>query len=776
MKKSLLLMLCVLAAAIATAATYPASYYTLAPEATALVGDVNQDQAVTSADVTAIYDYLLNGSTYYYSTSDVNNDGAVTSSDVTAVYNVLLNSGGSSTAVTSIKMNEYVSATTPNAQTQHTWQNTEDVIYITLDGVDQNMYVLVRSGGKWTLKDITGSSKAGFKASGTINAMWARSASWSTDQVGSLNIPKDCAFGSGTYTCSGNTVSINLTLELYESKIILGGTNVNTSTGMTYCRHILSLNSINNFINGTGGDNEYATSTPKAQLINGQYVIFARHNDVNSAGNTVFHVTLPDSRSFKYTANFEFKPGQVYTLMNPGTSTEWTRDFVMGYYDWSYNSSSGLIKLTANGTINQMTIPVGTDVNLVPMEGGATVYNGTVQNLQVSNTTCVNTYNSTFGTPAISAKETGTAYVYFKYTTPYGDTYNYSIKVTVYPSIWLYGYTTTSQNKIVPAIYYNKKSTSAPKISDDTGNQEISAFSMSKGHAAAIVKGSSTSKVFKNSYSPYNYGSYTERYDIGSPYERWVYMDPDENIYYSKASQSGEYHYVMKNNTTMLTSSSADRPFGDFKVDYTTGQIACVSNYNYTTQLYIVGTGLVTSNTGYNNLHWGPNGTSTGERVTYAYDYALGSNRLILRVHRQITQFGQNDNEMIYTDYYNVYTYNSTGTQLSSPTFSKDGFQGKMFYDGTTLFCVSDYVNGKFTTTVGNTVNTITTNKKYIYNVGYKNGYVYGLRRVKESGIYIHYFFFGTLSQVLDNTCTEINLGEFPNFTINGIFLETSMN
>ena len=322
MKKSLLLMLCVLAAAIATAATYPASYYTLAPEATALVGDVNQDQAVTSADVTAIYDYILNGSTYYYSTSDVNNDGAVTSSDVTAVYNVLLNSGGSSTAVTSIKMNEYVSATTPNAQIQHTWQNTEDVIYITLDGVDQNMYVLVRSGGKWTLKDITGSSKAGFKASGTINAMWARSASWSTDQVGSLNIPKDCAFGSGTYTCSGNTVSINLTLELYESKIILGGTNVNTSTGMTYCRHILSLYSINNFINGTGGENEYATSTPKAQLINGQYVIFARHNDVNSAGNTVFHVTLPDSRSFKYTANFEFKPGQVYTLMNPGTSTD----------------------------------------------------------------------------------------------------------------------------------------------------------------------------------------------------------------------------------------------------------------------------------------------------------------------------------------------------------------------------------------------------------------------------------------------------------------------
>ena len=61
MKKSLLLSLFVLAATMAVAATYPASYYTLAPETTTVVGDVNQDQAVTAADVTEIYNYLLNG-------------------------------------------------------------------------------------------------------------------------------------------------------------------------------------------------------------------------------------------------------------------------------------------------------------------------------------------------------------------------------------------------------------------------------------------------------------------------------------------------------------------------------------------------------------------------------------------------------------------------------------------------------------------------------------------------------------------------------------------
>jgi hypothetical protein len=773
MSRQLLLSFFAAFAVVVMAATYPASYYTLAPETSSVAGDVNQDNVVTSADVTMIYNYLLNGNTAYYNYSDVNNDGSVTSADVTFIYNILLNGSGSSQQVTQITMNEYISATASGTPTKHVWKNTEDVIYITLDGVEENMYVLVRSGGKWTLRDITGSSKAGFKTSGTIKAMWVRGANWSTDQVGDLNIPQDLAFGSGTYSCSNKTVVINLALELYESKIILGGTNVNTSTSMTYCRHITSLQSINDYINGSGTDNEYATVSPKAQLINGQYVIYARHVDVNSSGNTVFHVTLPDTRSFRYTANFEFKPGQVYTLMNPGPGTGWTRDFVIGYYDSAYDPNNSFIALNDNGYTNQVTIPVGTEYNLVPKEGGMTIYGGTVQNLQVSNTTCVTTYNNVFATPTICAQEVGTSYVYFKYTTPYGDTFTYSIKVTVNPSLWLYGYT-IKNNKSVPTIYYNMKGTSAPKISDDTGNQEVSGFSMSKGHAAAIVKGSSTCKLFKNAGSPYYYGSYTERYDIGSPIAKWAYMDHDENIYYDKESVG--YYYVMKNNSVVLSNSNKDRPFTSFKVDYTTGKIACVNSFSNSSELYILGVGLVRSDYGYDNLHWGPNGTSTGERVTYSYNYAFSNDRLILRVHRQTTQFGQNDNEMIYTNNYYVYTYNSLGQQLSSPTFNYNGFGSSVLYDGNTLFYVSNGTLGQITTTVGNNVSTITTNKKNIYKIGYKDGYVYGLRRVNESGKLIHYFFFGSLSQVLNNTCTEINLGEYPDFVLNGIFFETSKN
>ena len=55
-----------------------------------IVGDVNCDGQVTSVDITALYNYLLNGDTTYLATSDVNGDGQVTSVDITVIYNILL--------------------------------------------------------------------------------------------------------------------------------------------------------------------------------------------------------------------------------------------------------------------------------------------------------------------------------------------------------------------------------------------------------------------------------------------------------------------------------------------------------------------------------------------------------------------------------------------------------------------------------------------------------------------------------------------------------------
>lgn len=57
---------------------------------TLLHGDVDGDGFVTSADISALYNYLLNNDDTHIATSDVNGDSFVTSADVTAVYNFLL--------------------------------------------------------------------------------------------------------------------------------------------------------------------------------------------------------------------------------------------------------------------------------------------------------------------------------------------------------------------------------------------------------------------------------------------------------------------------------------------------------------------------------------------------------------------------------------------------------------------------------------------------------------------------------------------------------------
>ena len=60
-----------------------------------VVGDVNGDGYVTSADVTAIYNYLLLGDETYIETVDVDGDGFITSNDITFIYNLIFSNSNS---------------------------------------------------------------------------------------------------------------------------------------------------------------------------------------------------------------------------------------------------------------------------------------------------------------------------------------------------------------------------------------------------------------------------------------------------------------------------------------------------------------------------------------------------------------------------------------------------------------------------------------------------------------------------------------------------------
>ena len=68
------------------------NYYNIVEKEFNVPGDVNGDHSVTSADVTCIYNYLLNGDDTFIDTCDVNGDGVITSADITFIYNILLGS------------------------------------------------------------------------------------------------------------------------------------------------------------------------------------------------------------------------------------------------------------------------------------------------------------------------------------------------------------------------------------------------------------------------------------------------------------------------------------------------------------------------------------------------------------------------------------------------------------------------------------------------------------------------------------------------------------
>ena len=68
-------------------------------------GDVDGDGVVTAADITALYNYLLNNDASAVVNGDVDGDGNITAGDVTTVYNILLNGSEPETPIKEYTVN-----------------------------------------------------------------------------------------------------------------------------------------------------------------------------------------------------------------------------------------------------------------------------------------------------------------------------------------------------------------------------------------------------------------------------------------------------------------------------------------------------------------------------------------------------------------------------------------------------------------------------------------------------------------------------------------------
>lgn len=66
-----------------------------------VLGDVNGDGVVTAADITELYNYLLNNDDSHIVNGDMNGDGNITAADITAVYDVMLGASNAAPTIAS---------------------------------------------------------------------------------------------------------------------------------------------------------------------------------------------------------------------------------------------------------------------------------------------------------------------------------------------------------------------------------------------------------------------------------------------------------------------------------------------------------------------------------------------------------------------------------------------------------------------------------------------------------------------------------------------------
>lgn len=558
MFRTILLSFFLTIAITVVAATYPASYYTLAPETTTLVGDVNGDNLVSSVDVTALYNYLLNGDTSAIVNGDQDGDGIITSVDITIIYNVLLNGGGGTIPATSVTMKEYqgINASTSN---NHVWKDVDniywgDVIYITLDGVEENMYVLVRKGGKWQLKDVGGSSKAGFKSSGTIKALWVRGSIWQNTQVGEIKIPYDYALGFGTYRLTGRTVTVNIILALFESMVCVTGQMPNQVLKMSYCERVNYIYNINQAYDGRTDEMTLSTM-PYSEVyhIGSDYFAFGNFYDVNASGNTVYHATNSYGRSYRLEGTKHLDTGRFINIPCPypfDGSNGWTRDFVMTYYNRDGGTTSQ--QRIYPGQTATIRVTVGTEISFIPQEGGITD-NGSTMSRSSSNSNVVSVYaSSVSNSTACKAMSVGECDVNFTYNSHSTDKFSFKVHFIVDPTVWIAGKANGSpvllrNNKMV----YNSFSVNPTKLDR---------VFVRKGHAYLKADGESTNYVLYCS-NPHYGASFSTRKT--TPMTQML-VTRNEDIYYANNKD------VYKNNTKLVTYNDA---VGDIQEDEGTSKV-----------------------------------------------------------------------------------------------------------------------------------------------------------------------------------------------------------
>ena len=535
------------------------------------VGDVNCDEAVNSADVTVIYNYLLNGITTYYSTSDVNGDGHVTSADVTAVYNILLNGGGGSIGGSVIQMSEFSpNSGSTSGENLHQWAE-GDVIFIAVDpdysssDACQNVYAMVRTGGKWVLQDVNGSNKQGFKTiGGTLCAAYVQHADLANSYYDYIPLTGDvaCVNRAANYTVIPKNgkfyIKINdIILYHFVSRI-----DINAAYEGDYfyesVTHLDALTKITWLPFYSYGVFETSHRAPvidiDSQHRGHAYGVWQKGTRLNNWLTLYYNTT---GNGYAYFWNYtqdELKQGCYLSSIYSPRQNAWNRDLYMLYYNYDDRKS---YRLNASSTsAQQVNINVGTNIIFRPYNGNTSDSQGTMTSVTSSNSGIIDV-NYSNDQVSVVAHKVGTTTLTIKFKTKDNINTVYTYNVTVNPTVWTAG--KTADNK--PILWRNWEDKSmylSGRASYTSANEVIvhgsTAFVMMRkdvsnsyteyaSGTAVILKGTGVhGGGYLNTYKDGLTGaskkycvfpkSGTTRYIAGIPH---MWVDKNNNVYYTSA-------------------------------------------------------------------------------------------------------------------------------------------------------------------------------------------------------------------------------------------------
>ena len=415
--------------------------------------DVNCDGDVTGSDVTAIFNYILNGTRTYISTSDVNGDGDVTGSDVTALYNYILYGTTPSTNNGSvITMQDFIpyNLTGYNPDDyKHQWVD-GDVIFIAVDpdytSACQNVYAIERTGGKWVFRDVNGSNKVGFKTSGgTLCAAYVQHADLENSYYDYIPLKGDvaCVNRAANYTVTPKNgkfyIKINdIILYHFVSRI-----DVNAANEGDYfygsVTHLDALTKVSWMPLYGYGAFETSSRAPVIDIDSNHkghaYGVWKKGTRTDGW----LTLNYAKSNGYAYWWNYtqdELSQGSYMTSIYSPWQNGWNRDLYMNYDNGgerkSYRLNAGSL------SAQQVDINVGTNIIFRPCDGATTDDRGTMTSVTSSNSGIIDVnYDNT--QVNVTAHKVGTTTLTIKFKTKDGINTTYTYNVTVNPTVWAAG-------------------------------------------------------------------------------------------------------------------------------------------------------------------------------------------------------------------------------------------------------------------------------------------------------------------------------------------------